>query len=237
MKLDPNMIGAGPRGHLPSAPRCGQVLEGGRICRAVVPAVGLRCADHQTMVAGDLLAGPELPAGVAVPALFQDPAWQQALVGFVAEIYRDYTGLNTGADLRQILAAGAAHVRLVFGTESLDPKDIELLSRVVDRHLRALRATPKEQEAGRTGKDGKGAQGLLVAGMQVGALLERVRGALSPAQRQALAAGRPVAGGGDLAPQGPAVPADNAEAEVLEEELDLPGNAAEDPDLPPDPFA
>lgn len=218
MRLDPNKIGAGPRGHVPAAPRCGQVLEGGRICRAVVPAAGLRCADHQTTVAGDLLAGPELPAGVAVPALFQDPAWQQALVGFVAEIYRDYTGLNTGADLRQILAAGAAHVRLVFGTESLDPKDIELLSRVVDRHLRALRATPKEQEAGRTGKDGKGGgTGLLAAGMGVGALLERVRGVLTPGQLRALA------GGGGM-------PSLATDREIAVASTDSNQETAEDPD-------
>jgi len=237
MEPKPEHVDTGGRGNpLARAPRCGAAMEGGRLCRQPVPMAGMRCYLHQAKPE-DLVPAPDLPAGVAVPALFQDATWQQALVGFVAEIYRDYTGLNTGADLRQILAAGAAHVRLVFGTESLDPKDIELLSRVVDRHLRALRATPKEQEAGRTGKDGKGAQGLLVAGMQVGALLERVRGALSPAQRHALAAGNPVAGAGAAAPLGPAVPADDAEAEVLEEEPDLPGKAAEDPDLPPDPFA
>ncbi len=236
MEPKPEHVDTGGRGNpLARAPRCGAAMEGGRLCRQPVPMTGMRCHLHHARPE-DLVPAPELPAGVAVPTLFQDATWQQALVGFVAEIYRDYTGLNTGADLRQILAAGAAHVRLVFGTESLDPKDIELLSRVVDRHLRALRATPKEQEAGRTGKDGKGAQGLLVAGMQVGALLERVRGALSPAQRHALAAGRPVAGGGGLAPQGPADTTDDGDAEVLEEELDLPAKAAEDPDLPPDPF-
>jgi len=175
---------------------------------------------------------------VAVPALFQDPAWQRSLVGFVADIYRDYTGLNTGADLRQILAAGAAHVRLTYGMEALDPKDIELLSRVVDRHLRNLRATPKEQEASRTGKDGKGGPGLLAAGMQVGALLERVRGALSPAQMRALAGGRSIAGAESLQARGPALAV--AEPDDLDDEDDqgLPGAVGlADDDLPPDPFA
>lgn len=238
MEPKPEHVDKGGRGNpLARAPRCGAAMEGGRMCRQPVPMTGMRCHLHQARPE-DLVPVPELPAGVAVPTLFQDATWQQALVGFVAEIYRDYTGLNTGADLRQILAAGAAHVRLVFGTESLDPKDIELLSRVVDRHLRALRATPKEQEAGRTGKDGKGAQGLLVAGMQVGALLERVRGALSPAQRRAMAAGRPIAGAEVLQAHAPAEAPDEAEVLDDEDELGAPGPIGlADEDLPPDPFA
>lgn len=239
MKPDPSKVDAGGKSQaLPRLPRCNRELEDGRLCRNTVPMAGMRCHLHQARPE-DLVPGPDLPAGVAVPPLFQDPAWQQALVGFVAEIYRDYVGLNTGADLRQIVAAGAAHVRLTYGMESLDPKDIELLSRVVDRHLRNLRATPKEQEASRTGKEGKGAAGALVAGMQVGALLERVRGALTPAQRQALAAGRAIAGTEVLQAHGPAL-ARQATDDQDEDEDDLvvPGAAGlADDDLPPDPFA
>ncbi len=237
MKPEPGKVETGGRAGFSRQPRCNQGLEDGRLGRQPVPMAGMRCYLHQAKPE-DLVLGPELPAGVAVPALFQDPAWQTALVGFVAELYRDYAGLNTGADLRQILAAGAAHVRLTYGIEALDPKDSELLSRVVDRHLRNLRATPKEQEAGRTGKDGQGALGALAAGVQVGALLERVRGALSPAQRRALAAGRPIAGAEVLQAHGPTLAQD--EANDLDDEDDLgvhgPGGLADD-DLPPDPFA
>lgn len=238
MKPEPGKVDTGGRAGFNRMPRCNRELDDGRLCRQPVPMAGMRCYLHQARPE-DLVPGPDLPAGVVVPPLFQDPTWQQALVGFVAEIYRDYTGLNTGADLRQILAAGAAHVRLVFGTETLDPKDIELLSRVVDRHLRNLRATPKEQEAGRTGKDGKSNGGnMLLAGVQVGALLERVRGALTPAQRRALAAGRPVAGGEALQAHGPAVPlAELDDQDEDEDDLVTPGAGLVDEDLPPDPFA
>ena len=237
MEPKPEKVDTGGRGNpLARAPRCGAELEGGRLCRQPVPMRGMRCSLHQAKPE-DLVPGPELPAGVRVPALFQDPAWQSALTWFVAEIYRDYTGLNTGADLRQILAAGAAHVRLVFGTESLDPKDIELLSRVVDRHLRNLRATPKEQEAGKTGKGGKGAEGLLMAGVQVGALLERVRGALSPAQRRALAAGRTIAGTEALAEPAPALARVVPDDEDEDDQGPLGVAGLVDEDLPPDPFA
>ncbi|MFA7331973.1 MAG: hypothetical protein WC326_12965 [Candidatus Delongbacteria bacterium] len=237
MKPEPGKVDTGTRGGFGRSPRCNRELEDGRLCRQPVPMAGMRCYLHQAKPE-DLVPAPDLPAGVVVPSLFQDPAWQLSLVGFVADIYRDYAGLNKGADLRQILAAGAAHVRLTYGMEALEPKDIELLSRVVDRHLRNLRATPKEQEAGRAGKDGKGALGALAAGVQVGALLERVRGALSPAQRRALAAGRPIAGAEVLQANAPAVAPD--EAEVLDDEDDLGvprpiGLAGED--LPPDPFA
>jgi hypothetical protein len=237
MEPKPEKVDTGGRGNpLARAPRCGAELDGGRLCRAAVPMRGMRCGLHQARPE-DLVPGPELPAGVRVPALFQDPTWQNALTWFVAEIYRDYTGLNTGADLRQILAAGAAHVRLVFGTETLDPKDIELLSRVVDRHLRNLRATPKEQEASKTGKGGKDGSALLAAGMGVGALLERVRGALSPAQRRALAAGRPIAGAEALQGHVPALARVLPDDEDEEDDQGVPGLAGPaDEDLPPDPF-
>jgi hypothetical protein len=237
MEPRPEKVDTGGRGNpLARSPRCGAELEGGRLCQAVVPMRGMRCRQHHAKPE-DLVPAPELPAGVSVPALFQDPAWQFSLVEFVADLYRDYAGLNTGADLRQILAAGAAHVRLTYGMEALDPKDIELLSRVVDRHLRNLRATPKEQEA-RTGKDGKGAQGVLAAGMQVGALLERVRGALSPAQRSALAAGRPIAGADVLQAHGPVMARAEPDDQDEDEYLDVRGPAGlADEDLPPDPFA
>jgi len=200
-----------------------------------VPMTGMRCHLHQARPE-DLVPGPDLPAGVVVPALFQDPAWQLALTWFVAEVYRDYVGLNTGADLRQIVAAGAAHVRLTYGMESLDPKDIELLSRVVDRHLRNLRATPKEQEA-KGGKGGKDGPGLLATGVQVGALLERVRGVLTPAQMRALSGGRPIAGGASLQGGGLEVLGAGVPDEDDDDDQDDagPGGLA-DNDLPPDPF-
>jgi hypothetical protein len=226
MEPKPGKVDTGTTGKDPIAgrPRCGVELPDGRVCRQVVRMLGMRCQLHQARPE-DLVPGPELPAGVAVPQVFRDPAWQHALVGFVAELYRDYQGLNTGADLRQILAAGATHVRLLFGTEGLDPKDIELLSRVVDRHLRNLRATPKEQEASKAGKRGEGEAGLLAAGMGVGALLERVRGVLTPGQMRALAGGRRA--------QGLGAPPIGQEVGLAADEAGL---AEDDEDQAPDPF-
>lgn len=235
MKPEPGKVDTGTRRGLAGVPRCRRELADGRLCQMAVPMTGMRCHLHQARPE-DLVPGPDLPAGVAVPALFQDPAWQLALTWFVAEVYRDYVGLNTGADLRQIVAAGAAHVRLTYGMECLDPKDIELLSRVVDRHLRNLRATPKEQES-KAGKGGKDGPGLLATGVQVGALLERVRGVLTPAQMRALSGGRPVAGaasiqGGGIEALGAGVP---DEDEGDDQDGAGPGGLA-DEDLPPDPF-
>jgi hypothetical protein len=222
MKRDPGKVDTGSRGNaIAAAPRCGKEIEGGRICREVVAMAGMRCRHHLDVAAGDLEARPELPAGVVVPAVFTDPAWQAALVGYVAEIYRDYAGLNTGADLRQILMAGSAYIRLVYGCAALEPKDLDFLSKIVDRHLRNLKATPKEIADGQS-KGNRDAAGLgaLAAAAGVGALLERVRATLTPGQLKALRAGG--------APQGLGVGAIGAPGAGVE--------VAQDDGQAPDPF-
>lgn len=193
MKRDPGKVDTGGRVNpIAATPRCGKELEGGRLCRAAVSAAGMRCLDHQDVAACDLEARSELPAGVVVPAVFlKDKDRQLALEAYVAEIYRDYVGLNTGADLRQILVAGAAYVRLVYDCASMEPKALDFLSKIVDRHLRNLKATPKEIADGQArGARGGAELGALAAAAGVGALLERVRGVLTPGQLQALAGGR-----------------------------------------------
>lgn len=223
MKRDPGRIDTGSRGNpIAVSPRCGMEMDGGRLCRSAVPVAGMRCSDHQDLAPGDLEARPELPPGVVVPEVFpKDKDRQRALEGYVAEIYRDYAGLNTGADLRQILMAGAAYVRLLYDGASLDPKDMDFLSKIVDRHLRNLRATPKEIADGQS-KGNRDAAGLgaLAAAAGVGALLERVRATMTPGQLKALRAGG--------APQGLGVGAIGAPGAGIE--------VAQDDDQAPDPF-
>ncbi|MDP2360605.1 MAG: hypothetical protein Q8O14_07615 [bacterium] len=192
MKQEPGKIDTSDQaGPVSIGPRCGTDLGDGRVCRVYVPAAGLRCALHQDVSPGDLEARLELPAGVVVPTVFpKDQDRQRALEGYVAEIYRDYTGLNTGADLRQILVAGAAYVRLVHDCATMEPKALDFLSKIVDRHLRNLKATPKEIADGQARGVKGGAQlGALAAAAGVGALLERVRATMTPGQLKALQAG------------------------------------------------
>ncbi|MDP2361970.1 MAG: hypothetical protein Q8O14_14675 [bacterium] len=220
MKRDPRKVDTGGRDSpIVTAPRCGKELDGGRICQALVVAPGLRCQHHQDVTAGDLEAKVELPPGVVVPEVFaKEKDRQRALEGYVAEVYRDYAGLNTGADLRQILVAGAAYVRLLYDGAALDPKAMDFLSKIVDRHLRNLKATPKEQGGGDKGK-GAGL-GALAAAAGVGALLERVRGVLTPGQLKALQAGG--------APRGLGVEAMGRPGACME--------VGQDGDESPDPF-
>lgn len=223
MKREPGKVETGSRGNpIAASPRCGKDLGEGRVCRSAVAAAGMRCSDHQDVMIGDLEAQVELPDGVLVPLVFaQDKDRQRALEGYVAEIYRDYAGLNTGADLRQILMAGAAYVRLLYDGATLDPKAMDFLSKIVDRHLRNLRATPKEIADGQS-KGNRDAAGLgaLAAAAGVGALLERVRATMTPGQLKALRAGG--------APQGLGVGAIGAPGAGTE--------VAQDDDQAPDPF-
>lgn len=173
-------------------PRCLIELDGGRLCQTAVPRAGMRCHRHAAAVPADLVAKLDLPEGMTLPQAFpSDPERQLALHNYVAEVYRDYTGLNTGTDLRQILVAGVAYVRLVFEGLTMEARDVDALSKVVDRHLRNLKATPKEIAAGeaRGIKSGK-ELGALAAGVGVGALLERVRSVLTPSQLLAMATGK-----------------------------------------------
>jgi hypothetical protein len=223
MKRNPGNVDTGGDGKpVPVTVRCGKELGDGRLCREPVPTAGMRCRHHPDVAAGDLEARPELPAGVVVPEVFpKDKDRQRALEAYVAEIYRDYVGLNTGADLRQILVAGAAYVRLVYDCASMEPKALDFLSKIVDRHLRNLRATPKEIADGQS-KGNRDAAGLgaLAAAAGVGALLERVRATMTPGQLKALRAGG--------APQGLGVGAIGAPGAGVE--------VAQDDEQAPDPF-
>ncbi len=128
-----------------------------------------------------------LPDGFQIQKVFKQEDRQAELERYVERIMVEY-GLNQSADLRQVLLSGIAYVRLVFDGPILEPKDLEHLSRVVDRHLRNLRATPKEQQEARsTGDRDSNLPG--PSGLQAAAILERVRVSLSASQLQALAGG------------------------------------------------
>jgi hypothetical protein len=228
MKREPGKVQTGSRENpIGVAPRCGKELDGGRLCRAVALAPGMRCAAHQDVTASDLEARVELPDGVAVPLVFaKDKDRQRALEGYVAEIYRDYAGLNTGADLRQILMAGASYVRLVYDGATMEPKAMDFLSKIVDRHLRNLKATPKEIADGQAkGNMDAAGLGALAAAAGVGALLERVRATMTPGQMKALRAGGAPRGLGLEAMGAPGAGVEVAQAD---------GDQADD--QAPDPF-
>lgn len=155
--------------------------------------------------------GDELPDGLKVHKVFKEEDQQRELEKYIASILTEYD-LNETADLRQIVLSGIAYVRLLFQGAMMDAKDMDNMSRVVDRHLRNLRATPKEQTAGKT--PGSGGSGDLANGLVLGTLLERVRGALTPAQLAAAAQGKqPRLSKGTVADSAP----DTAEVEILEE--------------------
>jgi hypothetical protein len=129
--------------------------------------------------------------------------------------------LNDAADLRQTLLSGIAFVRLQFEGATMKPQEVDMLSRVVDRHLRNLRATPKEQAAGKTTPGGGTPVG---PGMMPAAILERVRLALTPGQVSAMIAGqRPSIGPARLVDGGAGLP--DAGEEIFQE----PRRAQQDP--------
>jgi hypothetical protein len=132
---------------------------------------------------------------VKLPVVFKGAAEQQAeLESFVAGCLDEYQ-LNTVADVRQVLMAGVAYVRLMYSGASIEPKDADYFSRIVDRHLRNLRATPKEQAAGRHEGDPPGVTDpgkLLAAGIGVGGFLERARQAMGGMALKKLAAGEEI---------------------------------------------
>ena len=204
-----------------AAPRlvCGAPLDGGATCQVAVSG------PHPCRMHG----GPSgfepgsLPEGLRIHKAFADEDRQAELERYVGSLLEEY-GLNETADLRQIILSGVAYVRLLHEGPTMEPRDVDYLSRVVDRHLRNLRATPKEQ-AGPAGGPPADA-GVLGAGVAIGSLMERVRLALSPAQLAGLARGaQPGARGPDRGAGRPA----GRSVEVQEaEEL---GPVA------PDPFA
>ena len=163
---------------------CGAPLPDGGTCQKAVRG------DHPCRLHGGpagYSTGEEKVLEVEVPVVFSENQAQGWLVEYVREIQAEY-GLNTAADLRQTILAGVAYVRILLGGSDMNTKDLNNCSLVVDRHLRNLRATPKEQRIGRSpGSDGDNALG---AGMEVGALMERVRVALTPGQVADLASGR-----------------------------------------------
>ena len=202
----------------PSEPTlvCGAPMDGGNSCQRRVTGPH-RCRYH---------GGPtgyedqnRLPDGLAIHKAFDDEAQQAELEKYVASILNEYD-LNETADLRQIVLSGIAYVRLLYDGAKMEPKEMEHLSRIVDRHLRNLRATPREQSGGKT--PGAGGSGDLANGLVLGTLLERVRGALSPAQLASIAGGKPTRlGKGTLADSGSVTP-EPADVEIL-------GNSAPDP--------
>lgn len=129
----------------PPAQVCGAPTLDGAICQRQVAAGG-RCWEHGAPGAPDL---PSLPDGARIPKAFVQEDRQRELERFVADCLKTYD-LNDAADLRQTLLSGIAFVRLQFEGATMKPQEVDMLSRVVDRHLRNLRATPKEQAAGKT---------------------------------------------------------------------------------------
>lgn len=222
---------------------CGAPLPGGGCCARPVATPG-PCYEH---------GGPRpaqetgLPAGYRIHKAFAQEDRQLELERYVARIMVEYA-LNETADLRQVVLSGIAYVRLLFDGATMEAKELEMLSRVVDRHLRNLRATPAAQAAGKTPCTGEG--GLPAPGMMPAAILERVRLALTPGQVAAMVGGR----GLDQQAPGRTTPACGLDAavevvEVVEEDplFPAPRRAVADPfavigagdddlETPPDPF-
>ncbi len=202
---------------------CGAPLPGGGSCSRA-SADGQPCADH-----GGRREEPgpaSLPEGFKLHKVFKQEDRQAELDRYVGRILVEY-GLNQSADLRQVLLSGIAYVRLLFEGATMDPRELDYLSRVVDRHLRNLRATPKEQAATKgDGASGADPQGLLPSGQQPSAILERVRLSLTAGQVQDLVSGRGLKSGAKAV----------AEAGEAEELFPEPGRTVPDPDLEIDPF-
>ena len=212
---------------------CGAPLGGGETCQHAVSSPG-PCFAHG---GGVNRPDPGLPAGVRVHKAFLQEDRQAELEKYVATVSREYA-LNEAADLRQAILSGVAYVRLLFDGATMEPKEMDMLSRVVDRHLRNLRATPKEQAAGKVPGGPAEATGLLGAGMMPAGILERVRLALTPTQVRELTQGRqPVVGGARLS-DGPALRQEPVElAQAVEVAPADDGLFAEPGRAAPDPFA
>lgn len=185
MKRDDRKLNPSPS-RKTATPRlvCGAPLDGGATCQMSVSGPH-PCRLHGGPSGFD--AG-SLPDGLQIHKAFADEGKQAELERYVGSLLDEYQ-LNETADLRQIILSGVAYVRLLYDGPTMEPRDLDYLSRVVDRHLRNLRATPKEQ-AGPAGGPAADA-GVLGAGVAIGSLMERVRLALSPAQLTRLAQGGP----------------------------------------------
>ncbi len=217
MKRQDGALNPARRRALPAPGRvCGAPLRGGGTCQRL--SADGPCADHGGKKDPDLPAG--LPDGFKVHKVFKKEDRQAELERYVERILVEY-GLNQSADLRQVLLSGIAYVRLLFDGPTLEPKDLDYLSRVVDRHLRNLRATPKEQQEARsTGDRESNLPG--PSGLQAAAILERVRVSLSASQLQALA------GGTGAQAQAQAQAPEAGEVEVEDPEFPAPRRAEPD---------
>lgn len=211
MKLNPKRLN--PEGPEPSQPPirvCGAKLaDGSGTCQVAVSG-NWRCRAHGGP-SGFEDAETGLPDGVTVHKAFDDEARQLELERYVGSILREYE-LNEAADMRQTILSGIAYVKLLFDGATMAAKDMDAYSKVVDRHLRNLRATPKEQTSGRQGPGDQDGGGALGAGIAVGALLQRVASVLTAPQVAALKQGRTPATGSRVEPDSGPLP---AEAEVL----------------------
>lgn len=210
-----------PANAKPPAPArvCGARLnDGSGTCQA--PVSGPHPCRHHGGPTGYDEAPKGLPDGLVIHKVFKQEDRQRELEKYISSILEEYQ-LNEAADLRQVILSGVAYVRLLFDGGTKEPREMDYLSRIVDRHLRNLRATPKERAAP-TGHAGGivpgGDQQGLVNGAALGMFFERVRGVLSPAELAK------VASGGQVRMAAPA------------QALDVADEVENEGDLTPDPF-